>query len=121
MGPGDILGWFSLHLADCRGVGQGCWYLQGEQGQFLLTTPQRSCWNPVEELEKHHIEQDILCFGVAQKAGSWHTANIHGGEREVLLEIQKEQTQYDSKKKALELDESTPENDTTMSAREFCL
>lgn len=76
---------------------------------------------PVEELEKHCIGQDILCSGAAQRAGSRHTASIHGGEREVLLESQKEQAQYDSKKKALELDESTPENDSTMSARVFCL
>lgn len=37
--------------------------------------------------------------------------------REVLMESQKEQAQYDSKKKALELDESTPENDSTMSCK----
>lgn len=76
---------------------------------------------PVEELKKCHIEQGILCSGAAQRASSRHTANIHAGEREVLLENQKEQAQYDSEKKALELDESTPENGSTMSAREFCL
>lgn len=102
-------------------MGEGCWYLQKEQGQFLPTAPRVAAEKPVEELEKHHVEQDILCSGAAQRAGSWHTAIIHGGEREVLLESQKEQAQYESKKKALELDESTPENDSTMSAREFCL
>lgn len=121
MSSGDSSGWFALHLADCRAVGEGCWYLQKEQGQFLPTAPRVAAEKPVEELEKHHVEQDILCSGAAQRAGSWHTAIIHGGEREVLLESQKEQAQYESKKKALDLDESTPENDSTMSAREFCL
>lgn len=117
MGFGDTLGWFSLHLADAEEWVKVAGTSKGSRASSCHSPiAGEAAEKPVEELEKHRIEQDILCSGAAQRAGSRHTASIHGGEREVLLESQKEQAQYDSKKKALELDESTPENDSTMSA-----
>ncbi|KAK4824262.1 hypothetical protein QYF61_012528 [Mycteria americana] len=113
-------------LAACRGEGEGCWDLPGEWGQ-LLPTAHRGCHSscplptatevaaekPVEELERHHVEQDTLCSRAAGGVGSRHTASINRGGREGVLGSREERAQYDPKQKALELAKTAPESEGT--------